>query len=466
MNNNRKWWVGGVLLAAKRRTTTAAKSSEFRGRHFCSAPEPNSAPNAFSGWRQSVSSSARPDLDFEFLLDDANAAQIEENIRCRKGIGDLQRVRSLWTRLQQHFAPFTPSGDAAATRAGTSDELRKLWDQFYAEAALLPNISDPEAPVGDASAARCVALVGPEMPSGGDSKATAYAAEAMVSGWHSLRYPRAGSGGRSYALFGPLALIEQSLMDHAFDFLYEQLRLEEGKGIARVELVNVDDILPVSTTRACGVQQRADNCSPPIQYRVFRAHQLKFDDDLTADVDAAAAVGGQPGDEHPSDELRANNYNGLCLSGTAEMGIAHKLKGRVFDECELPAYFMAQSRCFRPELASNQMDSGLYRVHEFNKIELFAVCTERQSVAELQRIVRLQQSLIDSLQLRYRVLDMPTEELGAPAARKFDLEAWMPGRNCWGELASASNCTDFQARRLQCKYRCGTKRARRRLQGK
>uniref|UniRef100_A0A183C016 serine--tRNA ligase n=1 Tax=Globodera pallida TaxID=36090 RepID=A0A183C016_GLOPA len=136
----------------------------------------------------------------------------------------------------------------------------------------------------------------------------------------------------------------------------------------------------------------------------------------------------QAGDEHPSAELRANTYNGLCLSGTAEMGIARRLKGRVFDECELPAYFMAQSRCFRPELASNQMDSGLYRVHEFNKIELFAVCTEHQSVAELQRIVRLQQSLFDTLQLRYRVLDMPTEELGAPAARKFDLEAWMPGR--------------------------------------
>ncbi|KAL3113919.1 hypothetical protein niasHT_017869 [Heterodera trifolii] len=460
-----------------------AAFSRFGRRFLCSAAEQKqTAPNSPCTRKLVVPPPPdRPELDFDFLLDDANAAFIERNIRHRKGIGDVQRVRSLWALLQRFFPPFVPSGDDAdngtqnaknengATTASTAStaagELRQLWHQFYAEAARLPNITSPGAPIGDASAARCVAEFGPSVAVG-PTDGTVYPAEEVVSKWHSLRFPRAGSGGRSYAFIGSLSNIERALLDYSLDFLYERLQHDE-QGVASVELVDVDDILPLSTTRACGVQQGGYAIPPSsMQYRVFRADQLRFDDPPSStpanfcDPNLPGPVSDDDDVDLPQQTLAttANNHpnsydDNFCLSGTAEMGIAHRLRGRVFEEHELPAYFMAQSRCFRLEAPSNQQDTGLYRVHEFNKIELFAVCTERQSDAELDRIVRLQQSLYASLQLRFRVMDMPSEELGAPAARKFDLEAWMPGRKSWGELCSASNCTDFQARRLHLKYR-------------
>ncbi|VDK25718.1 unnamed protein product [Anisakis simplex] len=106
------------------------------------------------------------------------------------------------------------------------------------------------------------------------------------------------------------------------------------------------------------------------------------------------------------------------------------------------------SRCYRPEVSKNAWEARLYRVHEFTKIEMYAVCDDKQSDGILDEFVNLQCEIFESLGLHCRLLDMPTEELGAPAARKFDVEAWMPGRKVFGEVSSASNCTDFQSRRL------------------
>uniref|UniRef100_A0A915LGW2 serine--tRNA ligase n=1 Tax=Meloidogyne javanica TaxID=6303 RepID=A0A915LGW2_MELJA len=256
-------------------------------------------------------------------------------------------------------------------------------------------------------------------------------AEKFVENWGVIRWPRHGCGGRSYALIGTLADIERALLDYAFDFVWKQLQLDDN--VKNVEIVNVEDILPVSTTRACGVPfQTGQN---PMQYRIFNADDIYNSSQKQIEL---------------SDDLD------FCLSGTAEMGIANQLKNRVFQQDQLPTYFLSESTCFRPEISKGGLECGLYRVHQFKKVEMFVVCTEKQSLDELMRIVNIQKNLFSSLGLHCRLLDMCKDEMGSSASRKFDIEAWMPGRKEYGEVSSASNCTDYQSRRLKISYRSGS----------
>lgn len=98
---------------------------------------------------------------------------------------------------------------------------------------------------------------------------------------------------------------------------------------------------------------------------------------------------------------------------------------------------------------------NICRVHQFTKVEMFGVSSPTDSDALLKQFVEIQEDHFDSLGLKLRVLDMPPPELGAQASRKFDVEAWLPGRNMWGEISSASNCTDYQSRRLGIKSEKG-----------
>nr|CAD2142580.1 unnamed protein product [Meloidogyne enterolobii] len=256
-------------------------------------------------------------------------------------------------------------------------------------------------------------------------------AEKFVENWAVLRWPRHGCGGRSYALIGTLADMERALLDYALNFVWKQLQLDDN--VKNVEMVNVDDILPVSTTRACGVPfQTGQN---PMQYRIFNADDIYNSSQKQIEL---------------SDDLD------FCLSGTAEMGIANQLRNRVFQQDQLPTYFLSESTCFRPEISKGGLECGLYRVHQFKKVEMFVVCTEKQSSDELMRIVNIQKNLFSSLGLHCRLLDMCQEECGSSAFQKFDIETWMPGRKEWGELSSASNCTDYQSRRLKISYRSGS----------
>lgn len=95
----------------------------------------------------------------------------------------------------------------------------------------------------------------------------------------------------------------------------------------------------------------------------------------------------------------------------------------------------------------------MYRVHQFTKVEAFVLCTPEQSEALHEELLELEVGLFAGLGLHFKVLDMPSGDLGAPAYRKYDVEAWMPGLGRYGEISSASNCTDYQARRLNIRYR-------------
>ncbi|CAK9078931.1 unnamed protein product [Durusdinium trenchii] len=147
----------------------------------------------------------------------------------------------------------------------------------------------------------------------------------------------------------------------------------------------------------------------------------------------------------------------LCLAGTAEIPMAGMfLNETLIASKELPKRLVAFSHAFRTEAGSSGSENrGIYRLHQFSKVELFAVTRSEveESNKMLEEIRALEEELFTELGLCFRVLDMPTEELGAPAYRKYDMEAWMPGLEKWGEISSCSSCTDFQARRLNIRHK-------------
>ncbi len=148
---------------------------------------------------------------------------------------------------------------------------------------------------------------------------------------------------------------------------------------------------------------------------------------------------------------------GTCLVGTAEITLGGYYAGQILDAGKLPIKMAGISHCFRREAgAAGQYSKGLYRVHQFSKVEMFIFCKPDQSEAMHQYLLELEERIFQGLEIPYRVVDTCTGELGGPAYRKFDVEAWMPGRGeggDWGEITSASNCTDYQARRLAIRFK-------------
>jgi len=147
----------------------------------------------------------------------------------------------------------------------------------------------------------------------------------------------------------------------------------------------------------------------------------------------------------------------LSLVATAEITLGGILKDQILDAAKLPVLVGGISHCFRTEAgAHGKATRGIYRVHQFTKVEMFAFTRVDQSEEVHQKIVRIEEELFQGLGIPYQVVDICSGDLGGPAYRKFDLEAWMPGRGTggeFGEVTSASNCTDYQARRLGIRYR-------------
>ena len=159
----------------------------------------------------------------------------------------------------------------------------------------------------------------------------------------------------------------------------------------------------------------------------------------------------------PETQIYSVENTNLNLVATAEITLGGMLAGQVVDAAELPLKMVGISHCFRTEAgAAGRAARGLYRVHQFTKIEMFAFTLPDQSEEMLEHFCQLECDLFDQLGIPYRVVDTATGDLGGPAYRKYDLEAWMPGRGEageWGEVTSTSNCTDYQARRLNARYR-------------
>ena len=146
-----------------------------------------------------------------------------------------------------------------------------------------------------------------------------------------------------------------------------------------------------------------------------------------------------------------------CLVATAEITLGGYHSGEILLKEKLPLYYCGLSHCFRREAgAAGQFSKGLYRVHQFTKLEMFVYCTPEESDEIHEKLRLVEEEIFSGLAIPFRVVDTCTGDLGAPAYRKWDLEAWMPGRGengDWGEVTSTSNCTDFQARRLNVRFK-------------
>ncbi|CAG0878826.1 unnamed protein product [Darwinula stevensoni] len=276
----------------------------------------------------------------------------------------------------------------------TKDEASR--DAFYAEAKLLPNRLSP----------RVSHLTDePEvLESFGGKPEFAFAPkrfEEIGKKLDGFRTDSLGkvSGQRAHVIRGSLALLEWALLQYSLAVL-------RAEGFS---LVSVPDLLHPRIVEACG-----------------------FPADL------------QRGQARP-------DSSPVCLSGTSEMGIGGLLAGRVFSREDLPLRLAAVSRCFRAEVSDTHAERGLYRVHHFTKVEMF--CVGENSGEILEELVRIQKRLFEPLGLWCRVLRMPPSDLGPSAAEKIDVEAWMPGHGFFGEISSASSCTDYQARRLGLRLR-------------
>jgi seryl-tRNA synthetase len=144
----------------------------------------------------------------------------------------------------------------------------------------------------------------------------------------------------------------------------------------------------------------------------------------------------------------------LYLTGTSEVALAGYHSDEILDDLSTPARYAGWSTCYRREAGSHGKDTkGILRVHQFNKLEMFSYCRPEDAEAEHQKLMAWQEQMLQKCELPYRVIDVAAGDLGSSAARKYDIEAWVPTQENYRELTSTSNCTTFQARRLNTRYR-------------
>lgn len=387
-----------------------------------------------------------PLLDYKKLLSDP--LTVAQNCRERRVSIDLRALellyadfRQLTTALQhyQHLrkslaAEFAKAREAD-TAVSTMEDAHVLKEQIEAlkgklrlvEATLakaaiaLPNTTHPEAPRIQSETDQVAQIGGRVVDEFGRMPALlAEPADHVELGQRlgivDFEAGARTSGAAFYFLKGQGALLEQALVQYALD-----VAIKTGfTPLIPPDIVNSKFIRP------CGFFPRAHESETTLPV-------------YTAQID------GDSG-ETPL----------KVLAGTSEIPLAAYHSGQVLSEQELPIKWVAVSHCFRPETGHHGADSrGLYRVHQFTKVELFVIKTNDGPTSDLalQEILNLQRRILTGLDLRCRILDMAPPELGASAYQKYDIEAFFPARSGWGELSSASNCTDFQARRLAIRYR-------------
>lgn len=234
---------------------------------------------------------------------------------------------------------------------------------------------------------------------------------------------RLASGPSFPYLVGSLALLEQALLRHSLSFAVKQ----------GFHLVSPPIMVKTDIAERCGFNPRQG-----------QGGQTYF-------VSSSSSSASDASGDAQSD---------MCLVGTAEISLAALVAGRTFSSSNLPLKLMAISPSFRAEAGGRGADTkGLYRLHQFQKAEMFVVTEpdSRWTRIALKQMCRIQEQILISLGITFRVLNMPTEELGASAFKKYDIEAWMPGRGSWGEVSSASNCSDYQASRLHINFTSSSK---------
>jgi seryl-tRNA synthetase len=279
-------------------------------------------------------------------------------------------------------------------------ELAAVEERRDALAAAMPNLPDPAAPDGGEEDAVTLREVG-ERPSF-DFEVRDHLELGLEHGWIEVEKAAAASGSRFAYLLGDLVVVELALVRFAVDVL-------RGEGFEPVV--------------------------PPVLVREGALHD----------------TGYFPGEREMIYEIERDE---LFLAGTSEVPLAALLADEILDADEIPRRYAGISTCFRREAGAAGKDTrGIFRVHQFDKVEMFSFVEPGESSAEHERLLAIEERILGALELPYRVVDIAVGDLGAPAARKFDCEAWIPSQERYRELTSCSNTTDFQARRLGARYR-------------
>jgi seryl-tRNA synthetase len=195
-----------------------------------------------------------------------------------------------------------------------------------------------------------------------------------------------------------------------------------------------------------------------VQYAIDTLRQEGYTPVITPDLarqEILEGIGFIP--RGPETQIYSIENSDLCLIATAEITLGGMHRDKILDTEKLPLKYVGLSHCFRTEAgAPGKETRGLFRVHQFTKVEMFVFCTPEQSEDAHTELLGVEERLFQGLGLPYHVIDTCTGDLGGPAYRKYDIEAWMPARGETGEYAevtSTSNCTDYQARRLNIRYR-------------
>ncbi|KNC49552.1 seryl-tRNA synthetase [Thecamonas trahens ATCC 50062] len=319
-------------------------------------------------------------------------------------VADVQRARKALAKAGGSTAPERLREEGAALKVRAAEAKARAADAAAALAAAkatLPNEMAPDTPIGGEEANVVVRSVGTPPESGLDHVDFATARK-----WIEFEAASAVSGPAFYYLAREAVQLEAALVAHALDTAIA----------AGFVPYTVPEIVHEHLVERCGFQPRGESS------QVYK---------VTTD---------SPGHDAAK-----------CLIGTAEIPLAGRFLDTLIPLPELPdsARSVAVSRCFRAEAgASGRATRGLYRVHQFTKVELFGLAQLADAKQLHAELLALSESIVASLDLPYRVLRMASRELGAPAYAKYDIEAWMPSRGGFGEVASVSNCTTYQAARL------------------
>jgi len=344
------------------------------------------------------------------------AEQVDEllalDARRRQLLPELEGAQGERKTLSKQIGEVKQAGGDADELMATVQELKEriesgkeeleAVDRKLGELALsLPNLPDPDAPDGmteeDAAVLREVGTR-PEF----DFEPRDHLDLGTALGLIDMEAGARLSGSRFAYVKGDLVLLELALVRFA------------------IELVRAEGHEPVV---------------PPVLVR----------------EEALEGTGFLPGDR---DQIYEIPKDELFLTGTSEVALASLHADEIIDPGGLPLRYCGFSTCFRREAGAAGRDTrGIFRVHQFDKVEMFSFVEPSESAAEHERLLALEERILGELEIPYRVVSVAVGDLGAPAAKKYDCEAWIPSQERYRELTSCSNTTDYQARRLGCRYR-------------
>ncbi|MCO5316750.1 MAG: serine--tRNA ligase [Solirubrobacterales bacterium] len=332
--------------------------------------------------------------------------------RRRQLLPEIEGARSERKRASERIGEAKKAGEDASEAIAAVRELKSGLERLEQElervetrrdevASHLPNLPDPSSPDGftedDAELIRTV---------GEPPEFEFPARDHLELAGDSIEMEAAGrvSGARFAYLMGDLVMLE---------FALARFALEELRGRGHEPVI------------------------PPVLVR----------------EEALFGTGFLPGDRDQIYELPRDE---LFLAGTSEVPLASLHADQILEADQLPIRYAGFSSCFRREAGAAGRDThGIFRVHQFDKVEMFSFVRPEDAVTEHERILGIEEAILTALELPYRVVNVAAGDLGGSAAKKYDCEAWIPSQSRYRELTSCSNTTDFQARRLGCRYRPG-----------